>query len=154
MDEIQSIDWALLFSCNSDPSCMFDTFYSKISEFIDLHIPLKQLSKKESKLKTKPWITSAIRTSIKIKKNKLYKKFLKTKSSYYQTKFKVNRNKLNNLIKISNDYFSIHLNDGKRIWKRIKQLNYPNNLTGKIGHKQSCFERHRNNRSYINCKCF
>ena len=52
MDEIQSIDWALLFSCNSDPSCMFDTFYSKISEFIDIHIPLKQLSKKESKLKS------------------------------------------------------------------------------------------------------
>ena len=106
---------------------MFDTFYSKISEFIDIHIPLKQLSKKESQFKTKPWITSAIRTSIKIK-NKFYKKFLKTKSSYYQTKFKVYRNKLNHLIKISkrkyynNDYFSIHLNDGKRIWKGMKQI--------------------------------
>ena len=37
------------------------------------------------------------------------------------------RNKLNHLIKISernccNDYFSIHLNDGKRIWKGIKQI--------------------------------
>ena len=105
---------------------MFDTFYSKISEVIDIHIPLKQLSKKESKLKTKSWITSAIRTSIKIKNN-LYKRFLKTKSSYYQTKFKVYRNKLNHLIKISkrmyyNDYFSIHLNNGKRIWKGIKQI--------------------------------
>ena len=70
---------------------MFDTFYSKISEFIDIHIPLEQLPKKESQFKTKPWITSAIRTSIKIK-NKLYKKFLKTKSSYYETKFNVYRN--------------------------------------------------------------
>ena len=68
INDIQSIDWDLLFSCNSDPSCMFDTFYSKISEFIDIHIPLKQLSKKESQLKTKPWITSAIRTSVKRKK--------------------------------------------------------------------------------------
>ena len=105
---------------------MFDTFYSKISEFIDIHIPLKQLSKKESRLKTKPWITSAIRTSIKIK-NKLYKKFLETKSFYYHTKFKVYRNELNHLIKISkrnyyNDYFLLHLNDGKRIWKGIKQI--------------------------------
>ena len=58
INDIQSIDWPFLFSCNSDPSCMFDTFYSKISEFIDIHIPLKQLSKNESKLKTKPWITS------------------------------------------------------------------------------------------------
>ena len=105
---------------------MFDTFYSKISEFIDIHIPLKQLSKKESQLKTKPWITSAIRTSVK-RKNNLYKNFFKTKSSYYQIKFRVYRNKLNHLIKISkrnyyNDYFSIHLNDGKRIWKGIKQI--------------------------------
>ena len=126
INDIQSIDWDLLFSGNSDPSCMFDTFYRKVSEFIDIHIPLKQLSKKDSKLKTKPWITSAIRISIKIKNN-LYKKFLKTKSSYYQTKFKVYRNKLNHLIKISkrnyyNNYFSIHLNDGKRIWKGIKQI--------------------------------
>ena len=126
INDIQSIDWDLLLSGNSDPSCMFDTFYSTLSEFIDIHIPLKQLSKKDSKLKTKPWITSAIRTSIKIKNN-LYKKFLKTKSSYYQTKFKVYRNKLNHLIKISkrvyyNNYFSIHLNDGKRIWKGIKQI--------------------------------
>ena len=141
INDIQSIDWDLLFSGNSDPSCMFDTFYRKLSEFIDIHIPLKQLSKKDSKLKTKPWITSAIRTSIKIRNN-LYKKFLKTKSSYYQTKFKVYRNKLNHLIKISkriyyNNYFSIHLNDGKRIWKGIK---HPNNPTGKTGHKQNCFE--------------
>ena len=91
-----------------------------------IYIPLKQLSKKESKLKIKPWITSAIRTSIKIKNN-LYKKFFKTKSSYYQTKFKVYRNKLNHLIKISkiiyyNDHFSINLNDGKRICKGIEQI--------------------------------
>ena len=31
LKDIQSIAWDLLFNCNSDPSCMFDTFYSKIS---------------------------------------------------------------------------------------------------------------------------
>ena len=31
INDIQSVDWALLFSSNSDPSCMFDTFYSKTS---------------------------------------------------------------------------------------------------------------------------
>ena len=95
---------------------------------LELNILLSVLlvmSSISQKLKTKPWITSAIRTSIKIKNN-LYKKFLKTKS-YYQTKFKVYRNKLNHLIKISkriyyNNYFSIHLNDGMRIWKGIKQI--------------------------------
>ena len=49
------------------------------------------------------------------------------KSPYYHTKFKVSRNKINHPIKISkrhyfNDCFSIHLNNGKRIWKGIKQI--------------------------------
>ena len=48
IDDIQSIDWALLFSCNSDPSCMFDTFYSKISEFIDINIPLQERVKTQN----------------------------------------------------------------------------------------------------------
>ena len=26
-DGMRSIEWALLFSCNSDPSCVFDTFF-------------------------------------------------------------------------------------------------------------------------------
>ena len=81
-------------------------------------------------------ITSAIRTSIKIK-NKLYKKFLKTKSSYYQTKFKVYRNKLNHLIKISkrkyyNDYFSIHLNDGKGIKQIIRTTSQERQAISKV----------------------
>lgn len=124
--DIQTIDCVGQLSCYSDPSNMFDAFYSKISDIIDIHIPMKQLSRKEMKVKTKPWITPAIRTSINIKNN-LCKKILKTKSSYHHTKFKVYRNKINHLIKINmrhyyNDYFSIHLNNGKRIWKGSKQI--------------------------------
>ena len=79
---------------------MFDTFYSRLSNIIDRHIPIKKLSAKEIKQLSKPWITSGIRRSIRIK-NKLYKRFIKTQSVYYHTKFKLYRNKLNHLIKIS-----------------------------------------------------
>ena len=58
----------------SDPSIIFDRFYSSILEVIDQHIPVKQMSRKELKLKSKPWITSAIKKSILVK-NKLHKKF-------------------------------------------------------------------------------
>lgn len=36
-NDIQSIDsqWGLFFGCNSDPSCMFDTFF-----YSNMHIPL------------------------------------------------------------------------------------------------------------------
>ena len=76
---------------------MFDSFYNKISEVIDTHTPIKQLSSQGLKSRSKPSITSGIRISIRIKIG-LFKKFLKTKSTYYHAKFKFYRNKLNHLI--------------------------------------------------------
>lgn len=59
--EVQSVDWQTVFTPNTDPSDLFDSFYSKISEIIDKHIPIKQLSKKERKYLSKPWITQQLR---------------------------------------------------------------------------------------------
>lgn len=75
---------------------------------------------------SKPWITPAIKVSISVK-NKLYKKYLKTKSTYYFSKFKYYRNKLTHLLKISkrhyyNQYFLENINDSKRVWNGIKQI--------------------------------
>ena len=97
-----------------------------MSTIIDKHIPVKQLSKRERKFLSKPWITSALRKSIYVKNN-LYKKFIKTRSTYIHTKFKSYRNKLNHLLKISkkeyyNNYFFDNINDCKRIWKGVKQI--------------------------------
>ena len=105
---------------------MFKSFYFKISSIINKHIPVKQLSRREVKLKSKPWISKALRKSIQIKNN-YYKKYIKTKSTYYHTKFKLYRNKLNHLLKTSktqyyNEYFFQNIKDGKRIWKGIKQI--------------------------------
>ena len=106
--------------------CLIVCFYIRISEVIDTHIPIKQLSRQELKSRSKPWITSGIRTSIRIK-NGLFTKFLKTKSTYYHARFKFYRNKLNHFIYLSkrsyyNNFFSIHVhvNNGKRIWQGIK----------------------------------
>ena len=65
-----------------------------------MHVNVIQLSKKEMKIKSKPWITPAIQISIS-KKNKLYKNYLKTKSVHYYTRFKIYRNKINHLLRIS-----------------------------------------------------
>lgn len=126
IQETRSVDWEGMLSMNSDPNQMFDSFYNKLSAIIDVHIPIKQLSKRELKIKHKPWITRAIRVSI-CAKNKIYKKYLKTKSIYYHAKFKLYRNKLNHLLKLSksqyyNDYFNVNISDSKRVWKGIRQL--------------------------------
>jgi hypothetical protein len=75
---------------------------------------------------SKPWITPAIKTSIR-KNNKLYKKYLKTKSVYYHTKFKLYRNKLNHLLRVSkrnyySNYFDTKGGNSRQIWKGIKSL--------------------------------
>ena len=46
---------------------MFNAFQNKFTEIIDRNAPYKTLSKKESKLRTKPWITKCILQSIKMK---------------------------------------------------------------------------------------
>ena len=67
-----------------------------------------------------------MRKSIIIK-NKLYKKFIRTKSLYYHNKFKHYRTKLNHLINISKvDYYSNYFNNNrtniKNMWRGIKNI--------------------------------
>jgi hypothetical protein len=143
VNDIQTIDWDNAFSCCSDTSSMFDSFYETISRKVDKYIPIKVMSKKELKIQSKPWITSAIiRTSINTK-NKFYKKFLKTKSVHYHSKFKYYRNKINHLIRLSkqqyyNKYFASNINNSKSVWKGIKNIyivipNHINNLQKFLG---------------------
>ena len=109
-NDIQSVNWHDFLSTNNpSSSTLFDIFYTKLSVIMDKHIPVKQLSKRELKIQSKPWISTAIRKSIKVK-NEFYKKYLKTKSPYYHSKFKFYRNKLNHLLRISKrNYYSDYL---------------------------------------------
>ena len=78
ISDISATDWATILPKCSDVEDMFGLFYSNLNNIVDKHAPLKQLSKKETKISCKPWITKGLRTSIR-KKNKLYLKFMKTK---------------------------------------------------------------------------
>lgn len=106
IQDIQSVDWqgVLHANANPDPNVLFDSFHTRISDIIDVHIPLIQPSKRELRMKSKPWITTALRVSINIK-NKLFKKYISTKSAFYYTKFKLCRNKINHLLKVSKNNY-------------------------------------------------
>ena len=126
LDEFSSFNWSNLFYGISDISEMFDKFYHKVTTIVNSHIPLRQLSRRESKFHTKPWITLGLRASIKYK-NRLYKYYLKTRTCYSLNKFKCYRNKLNHLLKLSKtnyykEYFTNNKGRTKEIWKGIKQL--------------------------------
>jgi transcription antitermination factor NusA-like protein len=64
INEFQSINWQTVFASNSDPSLMFDNFYAKTTEIIDQHIPIKQLSRNEIKLKSKPCMDNTCNSKI------------------------------------------------------------------------------------------
>ena len=70
-------------------------------------------------------ITNGINKPLKIE-NRLHKKYIKTKSLYYNGKYKLYRNKLNHLIKISkkeyHKYFESNNKNIKSILKGIKQI--------------------------------
>ena len=78
LSDIQSIKWDKELEGHNDVNKLFETFYNKLLEVVDKHVPLNKISKKLMKQLSKPWITPGIRKSIKIK-NKLYKKIYKNK---------------------------------------------------------------------------
>jgi hypothetical protein len=73
--DAQSLRWEEVFPDESDINDLFSSFHNKISEVIDRHVPLKRLSKREARFKTKPWITNGLKICIAMK-NKLYKYYL------------------------------------------------------------------------------
>jgi hypothetical protein len=128
LNDIQLINWNEVLQSDSDPDEMFDSFHDKISQVIDSHVPIKQLSKKELNVRLRPWITPAIRISIQ-KENRIYKKYLKTRSIHIITQNLsfIEIIQLNHLLKISkinyyDNYFLSKSANSRDIWKGIKDL--------------------------------
>ena len=113
----------------------YKTFQDSILQIINKHAPLKMLSRKQVKQQLKPWVTPGILKSIS-KKNQYYKKFLKTKNTFWYQRYKLYRDILNRLIRKSKNnfqsaYFEKFKNNSKKIWKGI------NNLLNKSSNKSS-----------------
>ena len=59
-----------------DPEKVIDKFLDGFAEIVNLHAPLRPQTRKETRLKTKPWITKSILKSIQ-KKNAMFKQCYK-----------------------------------------------------------------------------
>lgn len=124
------------FSCLqcNDPQ-LIDKQWDKFEEIFNStafkHAPLKQLTKKEKKLNSKPWITKGILKSIKTK-NRLYKKYMKKNSNEIKAFYKRYRNLLTRVKEQSKKLFlqdSIKQagKDNKKLWRIVNNV---------INHKQ------------------
>lgn len=104
----------------------FQHFQDTILSSINMHAPLKKVSKRQAKLRRKPWVTTGILKSISVK-NKLYKRFLKSKDKFWYQRYKYYRDMLNHLLRKSKrlyfkDYFENHKKNSKKIWMGINDL--------------------------------
>ena len=128
LQECRSIDWECTHTDNNNTSLMCGAFHNNLKNLMDKHIPQKQLSQKDIKQMSKPWITKGIQKSIKVK-NRYYKKFIANISPYYHSKFKIYRNyKLNHLIKLSKiSYYNKYFDSNKSNIKKYLERNQATN---------------------------
>ena len=91
------IQWQDAFRESQNVNQLFEVFFSECSRIVNKHLPLKKLSRKEVKFNS---ITKALQKSIK-HKDILYRQFIRTKSSHSHFKYKIYRNKLVGLLRLS-----------------------------------------------------
>jgi len=111
---------------SNNTNVKYEILHKHIVSTLDDQAPYKKITKKIIKQQQKPWITSGILKSIN-KKNRLYKKFVKTQDKQYYIKYKYYRETLNRLIRKNkrnyyNQYFTTNINNIKKIWRGINEL--------------------------------
>ena len=73
-----SVDWNSLINNDKDVNLSFNNFFKRINAILDNHAPLRKVTKKKLRFRSKPWITLGLQKSIFIK-NSLFVKFIKSK---------------------------------------------------------------------------
>jgi len=112
--------------CHNNPDLILNSFNAKLYELYDLYFPLITKKARIYKTKIKPWISPSLLKSCKTK-NKLYKKYLKSKANKDLIIYKNYKNKLTGILRnCEKQYYSNlleqHKSNLKETWKIIKEL--------------------------------
>ena len=130
-DDISIQNWN---TDNADSNFLFSDFFSKLKGSADRHAPIKKLSSKDVKLRTKPWITPDIAKMIRIRNNLFDRKKRQPTNVNIRILYNKFRNRVNRELKKSKkshftDYFNKHNNNIKKTWQGIRSIvNVKNNL--------------------------
>ena len=109
-----------------------EKFIDIFHKTLNIHAPLRKQSRKETKLKNKPWLSKGILISIQ-QKNLLYKRALKLNDSNTWAQYKVYRNKLTHIKEYAKRLYIKNLvNDNKHdtssLWKIINKIIHLKNV--------------------------
>ena len=116
---ISTLDWKCIYD-ETDMQNAFTTFHGVLLKLYNTHFPKQKV--KYAYNTRKPWLSHGLREAIK-KKNKLFLKYRKTNSVQNETNYKIYRNKLNHILKISEKkHFQELLNSSKDNMKKTWQI--------------------------------
>ena len=107
-------------------------FYDTVPSYVDNHVPVKKINKKDLKLHSKPWVNPKIQQLIKYR-DKLLRKLNRNFSQNAEYLYKKFRNRIvselrSSKIKYYNQYFTDHKSNMKKLWSGIKSIiNIKNN---------------------------
>ena len=122
----------LLLRKRVDLNLGFETFLGLFDKTLDKHAPFKTFTKKKQKQNMKPWVTSGIQRSLKMR-DEIYKQMVKSKTKQNETaKFEAYRkyhNKILDLLKISRQsyyqfFFEQNKSNSKILWQGINNIIY------------------------------
>ena len=120
---LQETDWSDIFNIPGTQSC-FNTFHGKLVSLLNKSFPKVRIKKRYNN--RKPWLSDALRNSIKLK-NKLYYKYKKISSVYNETCYKSYKQILQNtLIAAEKQYYhelvTRNKDNMKKSWGIIKDI--------------------------------
>ena len=110
----------------------FGLFYDTVSSYVDNHVPVKKINKKDLKLHSKSWVNPQIQRLIKYH-DKLLRKLNRNfpyNTEYLYKKFRniIVSELRSSKIKYCNQYFTDHKSNMKKLWSGIKSIiNIKNN---------------------------
>ena len=131
-NDFNQIDFAYLENNDIDVNIKFDRFLKDLTSLTNKHAPIKKRSRKEMKLKDKPWINSKIQKMMRIR-DRILQKLKKQQTDDNLKLYKKFRNRVSNELKESkaryyHNYFATNSNNMKKLWSGIKTI---------ISHKSS-----------------
>ena len=123
-DDVSIQNWNYDLNNSSD---LFSDFYCKLKGSTDRHAPLKKLSAKEVKLKSKPWLTTELSKMIRIKNKLFERKKRQPSNEKIKQLYNIFRNRVNRELKKSKKtyfttYFAEHNNNIKKTWQGIRSI--------------------------------
>ena len=124
-ESLSNTDWSKLLD-EEDPNKSYNNFISEYSKSFESCFPLKVIKGKQMNKFRCPWLTPGLLKSIN-RKNRLYKKLIKSPNKSCEQQYKTYKNKLSHLIRIAkrsyyDRRFESAQKDLKLTWKLLNEV--------------------------------